>query len=426
MPMTVFVTDGNQRSALAMVRALGRRGVTAIVGDEHPVSLASASRHCARRITYPSPYRNREAFERFLLDFVAREHVDVLLPATDVTTHSVCALQDQLKAHTALAVPPFDAFELVTDKGRLVEYAASLGVPVPRTHFVDGLESLERVADDVEYPAVVKPVRSRLRTDDGWTHGQVHYARSPRELRTLYHDHEYLAAHPSLIQQRIVGPGVGVFVLFDRGRLVADFAHRRLREKPPTGGVSVLCESEPVAAPLLDHAIRMLGPLRWHGVAMLEYKQDLRTGGYFLIEVNGRFWGSLQLAVDAGVDFPALACELALGQSPQIQQPYKLGVRNRWLLGDVDHLFLRLFAPDQSPEPPAPSKLRTLLDFITCANHGSRDGIGGDADPGPFVHELREYTRALVASAARRAGRRRASATTARPQAAPSHAMVDR
>ena len=124
--MTVFVTDGNQRSALAIVRALGRRGVTAIVGDEQPVSLASTSRHCARRITYPSPYTNREGFERFLLDFVAREHVDVLLPVTDVTTHSVCAQQDRLSAHTALAVPPFDAFEIVTNKGRLVEYAASL------------------------------------------------------------------------------------------------------------------------------------------------------------------------------------------------------------------------------------------------------------------------------------------------------------
>ena len=164
MPMTVFVTDGNQRSALAIVRALGRRGATVIVGDEQPVSLASASRHCARRITYPSPYTNRAAFERFLLDFVAREHVDVLLPVTDVTTHSVCALQDRLAAHTALAVPPFDAFEIVTHKGRLVEYAASLGVPIPRTHCVDGLESLDRVVDRVEYPAVVKPVRSRLRT----------------------------------------------------------------------------------------------------------------------------------------------------------------------------------------------------------------------------------------------------------------------
>jgi hypothetical protein len=103
-------------------------------------------------------------------------------------------------------------------------------------------------------------------------------------------------------------------------------------------------------------------------------------------------------------------------------------VYSRWLLGDLDHLLLRLFTTDRSSELPAPvpSKLRTLLDFITCARHGSRDGIGDDADFGPFVHELREYTRALVVSAARRAGRRRAPAARVRRQAAPSRVMVDR
>jgi hypothetical protein len=164
---------------------------------------------------------------------------------------------------------------------------------------------------------------------------------------------------------------------------------------------------------------------------MLEYKQDPSTGECVLIEVNGRFWGSLQLAVDAGMDFPTLACELALGHRPQLVQPYQLGVRSRWLLGDLDHLLARLFTTDRSLLPASvPSKLRTLLDFIICpSHHGSRDGLGNDADLGPFLHELREYTRALVASAARRVGRRPAPAALqprVSPQPAPSHGMVDR
>jgi predicted ATP-grasp superfamily ATP-dependent carboligase len=401
--MTVFVTDGNQRPALAIVRALGRRGIATIVGDERAVTLASTSKYCARRVTYPSPYRDRQAFEQFVLDFIARERVDVLLPVTDVTTHSICAMQERLEGRTALAVPPFDAFEMVTDKSRLIEYAESRAVPVPRTCRVHGLRSLEAVIDQVEYPAVVKPVRSRLPTGHGWVDGPVQYAYSPRELRTLYRDHEYLAAHPSLIQQRIDGPGIGVFVLFDRGQLVADFAHRRLREKPPAGGVSVLCESEPVTQSLRDHAIRLLGPIRWHGVAMMEYKQDRRTGEFFLIEVNGRFWGSLQLAVDAGLDFPNLACELALGHRPRLAPPYKIGVRSRWLLGDLDHLLLRLFRTDRSLQLPAsaPSRLRTMVDFVRSAVDGSRDGIRSGDDPRPFAHELREYAHALVRSVGR-------------------------
>src|SRR5205085_6819270 len=97
-----------------------------------------------------------------------------------------------------------------------------------------------------------------------------------------------------------------VFALFDRGALVADFAHRRLREKPPAGGASVLSESAPVDPCLREQVVRLLGSIGWHGVAMVEYKHDLRSGATVLMEVNGRFWGSLQLAVDAGVDFPFL------------------------------------------------------------------------------------------------------------------------
>src|SRR4029077_21269913 len=133
---------------------------------------------------------------------------------------------------------------------------------------------------------------------------------------------------------------------------------RRLVENPPAGGASVLSESAPVEARLRDDAIRLLGPIGWHGVAMMEYKQDESTGAFFLMEVNGRFWGSLQLAIDAGVDFPFLAWQLATGQRPEVRRPYAVGVKNRWLCGDVDHLLLRLFRSERSLHLPAgaPSK----------------------------------------------------------------------
>ena len=115
-----------------------------------------------------------------------------------------------------------------------------------------------------------------------------------------------------LLQERIEGPGVGVFVCCDRGEPVALFAHRRLREKPPSGGVSVLCES---AAARSDRratsATRLLQALDWRGVAMVEFKRDLRDGSLRLMEINGRFWGSLQLAIDAGVEFPGRRWSIA-------------------------------------------------------------------------------------------------------------------
>ena len=83
--------------------------------------------------------------------------------------------------------------------------------------------------------------------------------------------------------------------------------------------------------------MELLRALGWEGVAMVEYKRDVHSGEHVLMEVNGRFWGSLQLAIDAGVDFPSLLARVALGEKPAPVTRYRLGVRTRWTLGDLDH-----------------------------------------------------------------------------------------
>ena len=121
------------------------------------------------------------------------------------------------------------------------------------------------------------------------------------------------AAFPLLVQQRIVGPGVGIFLLLWDGAVRATFAHRRLREKPVSGGVSVYSESVSADPALVERSRQLLEQMQWSGVAMVEYKLETKTGTPYLMEVNGRFWGSLQLAIDAGVDFPALLVAAATG-----------------------------------------------------------------------------------------------------------------
>jgi predicted ATP-grasp superfamily ATP-dependent carboligase len=392
--LTVLVTDGEERPALAITRSLGRRGISVLVGAERPVSLASASRYCTRTIVYPSPARAPGAFAQCLQDLVTRESIDVVMPVTDVTTHLVASNCHKLVPHTAVAAPAFEVFHQVADKTALVWLARGCGIPVPRTAFVDGAAQLDAVIDRVRYPAVIKPARSRIPTAGGWTFTTVRYARSESELRQLYQTTDYLARYPSLIQERIVGPGMGVFVLCDRGRILASFAHRRVREKPPSGGVSVVCESIPVVPGLLEQAARLLRPLRWHGVAMLEYKQDRLTGTPFLMEVNGRFWGSLQLAIDAGIDFPYLWTKLVLGQSFDVPPSFTVGIRSRWLLGDLDHLLLRLRPNGRNLPDDAPSRLRTLAEFV-MPHGGVRHEVFRWGDPHPALHELREYTKSL-------------------------------
>src|SRR6185503_9660028 len=150
------------------------------------------------------------------------------------------------------------------------------------------------------------------------------------------------AAFPVLLQRRVSGVGEGFFALRWGGRTVSMFAHRRLREKPPAGGVSVYRESIALDDGLMGPGLRLLEALGWNGVAMIECKREEATGRQVIMEVNGRFWGSLQLAIDAGVDFPSLLVRCAAGETVPFSADYRVGVRSRWFWGDVDHLYLRL------------------------------------------------------------------------------------
>jgi predicted ATP-grasp superfamily ATP-dependent carboligase len=126
---------------------------------------------------------------------------------------------------------------------------------------------------------------------------------------------------------------------------------------------------------------------------MVEFKRDARTGTPYLMEVNGRFWGSLQLAIDSGANFPVRLVEACTGVALPPDTGYRTGVRVRWLWGDVDHLLLRLLRPARALALPfgAPSRGRVVLDFLAACGPRVRNEVWRWNDPMPFVRESLDW-----------------------------------
>jgi predicted ATP-grasp superfamily ATP-dependent carboligase len=167
----------------------------------------------------------------------------------------------------------------------------------------------------------------------------VSFVWKPKEL-----EQKYLAVHQRypypLIQEMIPmdGPFLAVGLLFDQaGEPVAGFVQRSLREFPVTGGSSTLRES--ISDPLLlAQAISLLREIGWVGLAQVEFKIDPRNGQPKLMEINPRCWNSIQLAIEAGVNFPLLLYKVAMGIPFEPVFDYAVGVRSRWLIpGDILH-----------------------------------------------------------------------------------------
>ncbi len=377
--MRILVTDGDNRAALAVTRSLGRAGHEVIVGASHLSALAQASRYCVERVSYPDPIRKPDRFIEAVIDLASAHRAGCIVPIADITTFMITAHRHRFEPRCSVPFAAASAIERAADKIDILDTAAGLGLPVPRGVVVPRAEAVPD--HDIPFPLVVKPWRSRIRTAGGWESTSVSYAATPaaleRDLRGRG-DHEF----PVMLQERIEGPGIGVFACYRAGRPVALFSHRRLRERPPWGGVSVLCES--VAFPNVagNHAIRLLNEIGWCGVAMVEFKVDGRDNQPKLMEVNGRFWGSLQLAIDAGVDFPRILVEPATVEVPE----YRTGVRNRWLWGDVDALLQTMHRWD-GPADRRPPRANAFWQFMKWTGSDLHYDNPKWDDPWPFAVE---------------------------------------
>jgi len=381
----ILVLDANERSALAAVRSLGRVGYTVLVADEQEGSLSGASRYCSEQLRSPSPYREPQRFVRWFTECYDRRQFHIALPMTEVTT-------DLLTRHRARwpeLILPFastDVIDELSDKVLLYQRALDLGVPVPDSVIVSSSSDLDSAIQRIGFPAFLKPRRSRLWTENGYLSTNVRKVETTEQLRAVSKLPEF-RTEPFLYQKPALGSGRGIFALFDQGQPIAVFSHRRLREKPPEGGVSVLSESCETDPTLSDYAIRLLRSVMWHGVAMVEFKGDGAAAK--LMEVNARFWGSLQLAIDAGVDFPVLLIDVALRRRPAMTAPkYRPGVRLRWLLGDLDRLYL-IFKSNA----PLKTKMRAAVEFLSGSPRRTRHEIFRWDDPQPALREALNYLR---------------------------------
>jgi predicted ATP-grasp superfamily ATP-dependent carboligase len=337
--MRVLVTDGHFRKTLAVVRSLGRKGVHVTVGERTFLNTSFFSKYCSRRIVYPSPKRFPDRFIEFLLTEIKKHPIDCLFPMEEETLLLIAKYHSEISKYTYLLIPDLPKIEFVRDKGNLIRFAENQGIPVPKTFY--SLPSIspsppagEGWVGGIPIPSVIKP-----RISSG-SFGMA-YVDKKEDLALSYQRvHERFPL--PLIQEYIPDGGgtFGLSALFDeRSHVKAAFIHKKLRMYPVRGGPSTLREGVEHSG-IVELGLSLLKALNWVGIAMVEFKVDPRDGIPKLMEVNPRFWGSLQLAIFSDVDFPYLILKMAKGENFEPVLHYTLGRRSRWLLfGDILHFF---------------------------------------------------------------------------------------
>ena len=362
----VFVTDAQQRNALAIIRSLGKKNISVCAGEDTRFATSFYSKYCDDYFVYPNAEKNSQRFVEQLLEVVKEGQYNALFPVTNATVIPIVKNLKKFSKHTHVPLVNENIMMNAMDKGATIKIAQSVNIPCPKTFFIKDVSELEEIKQEIDYPVIVKP---RI----GYGARGVDLCKNPEELDFAYKNNLQNFGH-SLIQEYLPrgGDEIGVYTLFNydsEPRAVT--VHRRIRSYPHTGGPSTLRET--IEYPeLVEQSFKLLQEFKWFGVAMVEYKVDPRDGIPKLMEINPRWWGSLPLSIFAGVDFPYLLYRLVMDGEIEKDLNYKIGVKCRWMLpGDVLHLLT------------APNKPYVFKEFIKFKSKDMGYDILSSDDPGP-------------------------------------------
>jgi protein-tyrosine-phosphatase len=385
----ILILDANCAAGIESIQTLGRLGAKVHASSPSMDCLAFRSKYCAEKLHQPSV---RSEILEWLVRLDQTERYDLIVPATEVSLGVFLDPDCDNDLRRRAVLPSRESLAFAINKESVLQRAKELSIPVPPSV----LASNGNVpALPYSYPVAIKPVHSKQVREGKIVDRRVTYAQNEVELR------EILAAVPESsfqIQQLVRGHGVGIELLFVHGEPIWSFAHRRVHELPLTGGgSSYRCSIEP-AAELLQNSIALLRSLAWHGVAMVEWKVDDDGSAYF-IEINPRLWGSIALAIDAGVDFPRALLSVAQGRMPGPQPSYKVGRYTRDIARDLDWQIANFRADHNNPQLLTRSRVRSLLELLRPLTISESWDYFDVFDLNVIYRSLRSYFQAKVSAA---------------------------
>ena len=383
----VLVLDGNYRQSMRVTHNLGRAGLRVAAGEAaheyNPCIPAFRSRYCARSVVFPGYDLDPTAYADAILKFIRENPTRVVLPTGDGSVKALSARRDDFSTlGTVLAIAPDRALAIANDKERTLRLASDLGIDCPRSIPVDSVADLQTAAAVLGFPMVLKPIASWA----GGTGNRVAAVVAVDEAEAQDVSEQFITSDVRLLAQEYAdGRREGITLLMVAGEPIVSFAHLEHRTLPQLGGASTLRESIAAPADILHPAIRLAKAIGIEGTCAVEFRRN-KEGRPLLMEVNARIGGALDSVTSAGIDLPVLLWQWATGQQVQRSTSYRVGVRTRWLQGDIRWLganLARVGRPDSEP------LVRALLMFIAEFARTRRYDYFSLRDPRPGFTELR-------------------------------------
>jgi predicted ATP-grasp superfamily ATP-dependent carboligase len=329
----------------------------------------------------------QEEYAKAVEKVVKKIKFNIFFPVFEWSLIPVSKNREKIGVYVKLPIASHESILACFDKSSTMKLAVENGIPIPKTYFVGDHAELLKISNEITYPAVVKPKWSIMWEKDRAFHRRCGYVNSAAELvRTYESIHQYFP-HP-FVQEYVPGTNYSVAALYNEGKPRAFCCIKVQRAWPASGGNSCFRESAPLDPEMKRQAETLLKSLNWHGIAEVEFRVDLRDGIPKLMEINPRFWGSLEVAVRSGVDFPYLLYRIAMDGDVNTVSSYKVGVKGRYMAQDILYIVSLFTDASTNPAIRIPKRFRMLLGWLRIYEPEVFYDLLNSDDPLPFLFTL--------------------------------------
>ncbi len=299
-----LVLDGSGRQTLTMVHGLKDIGCKVSVICYAKSDICNHSKLPDEKIIYSKPLYTEE-YHQFILNLLASQKYDVIMPIGDASTEFVTSHEDEFKQYVKLACASRDAFEKASNKQYVLETAIRLGIPCSNTR-MEG-QDINDYLKSAKFPIIIKPRKGtgsmgfhKLDTEaDFWKIVKEGNIDIDKYVVQEFVDHE--RRH-------------GAYIFIDQnGKVKSSLTSEVLRWYPIDAGTSTVSASvdDPV---VIDYAGRLLAEIGWSGFANMGFMIEKSTGNPKLLEINGRIPAPMKLTWMCGINAARQFIEMVYGE----------------------------------------------------------------------------------------------------------------
>lgn len=304
MSKSVLLFDGGGTQTLPIAKSLSKDKYNVHAFYNKKWTYGYGTKYIHNKVLIPSSVYSEDNYLEFMIDYLERNKIDIIIPLGDVSANFLSKNKDRLASYSNFIIPDYEIFKKGYDKNELMRICEINNFPHPRTIDLTS-KSIDSIDESI-FPAMLKPNY----TTGG--RGMVK-VNNRDELMQVYK--EIKSVYGNCHLQEFISPGgkqikVQLFVN-DKSELLYSSVIYKQRYYPISGGSSC-CNITIDDSNLVAICYDVLRAIKWIGFADFDLIEDPKDSKLKIMEINPRIPACIKSAIESGIDYGIIIAEYSL------------------------------------------------------------------------------------------------------------------